>query len=256
MQDRGQNPLTAAQRLRLAKLVLGSEIPDKPVPFPNTTTLTGMSLFHDAVIDAAMFKWLSRSLSYDYIKAIRKENVLEDVATLAQAIAAGPSSNPMRLLEALRSSITQSTGDVLGLELRVEYTRLFSSTPILVPLCGSSYLPPIPACEGGGESILVEREYKAQGLSAFGTSNEPADFIVREWDFMYYLRFYEAASWMGQDSQSAMEWSETARHFYESHLCDFASRLSEKLQGKSSHPYFRMVCAMLDAAAERQSATA
>ncbi|NTW29376.1 MAG: molecular chaperone TorD family protein [Coriobacteriia bacterium] len=127
-------------------------------------------------------------------------------------------------------------------ELRVEYTRLFCQTPLVVSPYGADY------AEYQGEELAVQRCYKQLGLVSRSDFRERADHIASEFDFLFYLAHAEALAWGQGDHEEAREWQNLERDFHSSHLGEFAASFSDALECATSVDYYVFVAHLIRAA--------
>lgn len=128
--------------------------------------------------------------------------------------------------------------------LRVEYTRLFCQTPLVVSPFGAHYFDGTT-----DEEHAVRHHYATAGIVLRPDFHERADHIAAEWDFLFYLAHAEALAWGQGDQDEAREWQEMQRAFFGRHLKPFAPAFAEALACAAASPVYVFAARLVDALA-------
>lgn len=123
--------------------------------------------------------------------------------------------------------------------IRTEYTRLFIVGDC-ISLYGSSYLN-----GPQNEAARVARIYRFMGLAKALSSNEPADFLAFEFDFLNYLCSMEINAMTAHDSRSSYEWRAQQREFWEMHVQAPAEAVAALVCERTRCRYFAVVARSL-----------
>lgn len=133
-----------------------------------------------------------------------------------------------------------------AIDLRREHTRLFDAPPVLIPLCGGAWVKEKTLISRKkGEAFAVGQYYKELGLGNQETVKDPYDHLISELDFVSYVTLAEAEAWKEDDSTSAREWRMLREEFLESHLEEFAEKVSLEIQGETKSSFMRFSAQML-----------
>ncbi|MDR5672488.1 molecular chaperone TorD family protein [Halalkaliarchaeum sp. AArc-GB] len=122
-------------------------------------------------------------------------------------------------------------------DLRVDYAKLFVGPfEVLAPPYGSVYME--QHGRAMGESTLdVERRYREEGLDI--GLDEPADHIVAELEFLYYLVVNEAEALRNDDLETAATYLEKQRSFLESHLGNWIGEFATNVAENATTEFYR-----------------
>lgn len=153
---------------------------------------------------------------------------------LKHAMTAALLEHYMMIPEELRDFLR--TGAIDSAENRVEYSRLFVVPPIKVKLYGRDYQKRPRPPEGERASVL--RFYHRVGMTLPVSRVEPADHLVCELEFIYYLTYYEMLAIAVNESNEADEWRRLRHEFMSKHAFDFMTKVSEKIILHSENDYY------------------
>lgn len=127
---------------------------------------------------------------------------------------------------------------------RAEYTRLFvAPSPALASLYGATYHP-----GAAHERATVAAIYAHAGVKPALPSNEPADFLPFEFDYLNYLAQLELHALHAQDFQGARDLRAAAESFNAEHLSTPATHLGATLATHAALPFYRTLGTLLQAA--------
>ncbi|WP_319541149.1 molecular chaperone TorD family protein [uncultured Pseudodesulfovibrio sp.] len=147
---------------------------------------------------------------------------------------------PIQKLNQLLTDITDEKTSVL----ETEYVRLFIAGPggIPAPLYASCHLGTTPRTMGQSALDMQNRLQQA-GLEISLDSNEPADHLTIELEFLFYLL---SEGWFNQSEQA-----DQGIEFAESVMLPWVRRFRDALNTASPHPVFAcaadITVAMLEA---------
>ena len=125
------------------------------------------------------------------------------------------------------------------IDLEVAYTGLFINRlgGAAAPPYGSVYLD-VEAQLMGTSSLQVAESYRNEGLNMDG-SDEPADFLSTELEFLYYLVAAEEAAEAKQDSAAVSSWQQKQAKFSRELFSPWVSVFSQRVkQSDGGHPLY------------------
>lgn len=165
-----------------------------------------------------------RQMSYSLLSAVFLGNwrdtgeLIGDTA--AEVLAVSEWAADMSFYPAMREFLQQVSGlDSASLgEVENQYQRLFGPTPSLnpVPLNETAYLV-LGAEETGWVLASVERHYSSAGIESTSASGNVPDHIAVELEYLAYLCWCEADSWVGGDFKGARRMQDRQRRFLDQH---------------------------------------
>lgn len=136
-------------------------------------------------------------------------------------------------LEAMRTYLENEKG---GLELAVEYTRLFRG-----PVRAEVYPYESIYIDGeimGGSTIDVLTLYESVGLALSPDFREPPDHVSAELEFMYYLCTRELDAWRRRDQQEAARLAFLRHSFLVDHLGRWLPPFAESISHHATTPFY------------------
>lgn len=211
---------------------------------------TAMNPLHEHVYAAArLFRSAAWQFSYPDVenaKVFTSKEYLDSHRVLFDAVAKGRSFM-VEECDTLESSLVGYPPEVRMTDFRREYTRLFITPPIRIPLVGSSWVKDkTPIARKKGEAYAVGQYYRSLGLVNQKTVRDPSDHLVSELDFISYVVFAEAEAWRGNDAVSALEWRDLKEEFLSNHLGEFAKKVSAEIQRETKNPFLLFSSHMLN----------
>ncbi|AUX10415.1 chaperone protein TorD [Halalkaliarchaeum desulfuricum] len=122
-------------------------------------------------------------------------------------------------------------------DLRVDYAKLFVGPfEVLAPPYGSVYMEQHGRAMGDS-TLDVERRYRQEGLDI--DLEEPADHVVAELEFMYYLVVSEAEAIGGDDPETGLEYLEKQQSFLETHLGNWIGAFANNVVENADTEFYR-----------------
>jgi TorA maturation chaperone TorD len=158
-----------------------------------------------------------------------------------------PAAEGTALLAEFAAVRGAAEGDLLS-ELRQEYTRLFTHPHCqAIPIYETLFLHDREK-DGGNPLLFIspaaldaERCYKSAGLTRSGCSNEPADHMATELEFMMYLYCLRARGREAGDAAAQARAERGLREFAELHLQKWGQAFFECCAAVSAHPFYRAI---------------
>lgn len=200
-------------------------------------------------------------------RAYELENLKQAVA-LAGRLMSYPSIHEaeLRISEAgiaeLNETISRVTSDGSQIDvslttkenpesIRQEYTRLFFGVPPMIPLTGESWVThKNEFALSHGERASVALEFRRRGLKNKPGKNLPADNLVSELDFLWYIISQEQGSLSQGDVLNAREWEKIRHTFYDEHFREFAYGVAEAILHTSVNYYLEVLGRLLNSIAQ------
>ena len=197
---------------------------------------------------AKLYSLLARMFSYpDRIEA--QAYVSSDFLEICEGFVE-EAGYPDRVDAAVREAFVRATEEqgleACGTDLRVEYTRLFTAPPRPVSLVGSKWVHSRTlVSEQKGERYAVGQVYRELGLRNRASVHDPADHLVSELDFLFYVMRAESRAWRSDDLVMARDWRQLRDDFLTYHLRELAFGVSDAVGRMSKNAHMRYFAALL-----------
>ena len=125
------------------------------------------------------------------------------------------------------------------MELKRDYSRLFLGPfEVLAPPCGSVYLNPGKKTLMDESTFQVEQIYRQAGLEA-NDSNNPADHITAELEFMHYLYYQEQSALNSGNEAQADLFKQYRQSFFNQHLGEWGFEFAGKVEQYAQKDFYR-----------------